>query len=179
MPRPIAAGVFGMARTSAHGAVERAGKKLQRPSGHDRHDKRGRADHRRWRGHDLSGALRLYREDDGGSVGKSGAASARSCTPRSASAAICGDGCGSTTAMFAGLRPKRSQPSSRAPPISRHRPVQGGRTDRANRGSQRWKDLRRSSAYFPVIPDRRKAATPESITAVCAIAERRAHRRRL
>ena len=30
MPRPIAAGVFGMARTRAHGVVERAGKELQR-----------------------------------------------------------------------------------------------------------------------------------------------------
>ena len=37
--------------------------------------------------------------------------------PRSASAVICGDGCGSITATFAGPSPKRSQPSSRALPI--------------------------------------------------------------
>ena len=71
MPRPIAAGVLGMARTKAQGALSVPARKLQRPSGHDRDDERGRSDHRRQRRHDLRGDLRLDRDDDGGGAGQS------------------------------------------------------------------------------------------------------------
>ena len=57
MPRPIAAGVFGMARTKAHGRVKRVGEELQRPPGHDRDHDRRSADQRRERRHRLARRL--------------------------------------------------------------------------------------------------------------------------
>ena len=54
MPRPIAAGVLGMARTNAPAFDNARGEELQRPPGHDRYDESGGVDHRRNRRQYLS-----------------------------------------------------------------------------------------------------------------------------
>ena len=91
MPRPIAAGVFGIARTSAQGADKARGEELQRLAGHDRHhDGRG-GDDRGKRRHRLRGDLGLDRNDD-----RSGLPERLHVgidrRPRAARAEICGDG---------------------------------------------------------------------------------------
>ena len=119
MPRPIAAGVFGMARTSAHGGRQGGGEKLQRPPGHDRHDHGGGDDQSAQApAGRLRGDLRLHGDDERGRSARSVAGSGLSRTPRRGER-----GDLRRRLRFDDDEPwpdrgrARSQPSSKAPPI--------------------------------------------------------------
>ena len=136
MPRPIAAGVLGMARTNAHGIRQCAGEELQRPPGHDRYDQTGGVDHRRNRRQYLTRDLWLHGDDDRCDLGQ---CCRIGIDPHAVvgqgRSTICGEGSGSITTALAGSRPalQTSRRGARCPSC-RRRPGPAGPDRRCKSG---------------------------------------------
>ena len=115
MARPIAAGVFGMARTSAAPGRLSARNRNVRPAMMDRTTVASATNGAR--AVKTSGAICGLTASTAAATSPTESRGGLRRTPRSVSAAMPGLGCGSRTTTFAGESPSATQASSMAPPI--------------------------------------------------------------